>query len=86
MPGKHIKLKESKYIRDIAEIMAAITGPFTKIMLCEHLSKKYPKLYLQELKNIVAGAIQSDKHINKRFKMVTPGRWDLANASPSPAP
>jgi hypothetical protein len=82
MPGRPIKLQESKYIRDLAEIMAANSGPFTKIMLCNLLHKKYPTLYLQELKTIVSGAIQADKFINKRFEMVKPGWWDLANASP----
>jgi hypothetical protein len=58
--------------------MRANPGPFTKIMLCNLLHEKYPKLYLQELKTIVSGAIQADKYINRRFRLVTPGWWDLA--------
>jgi hypothetical protein len=84
MPGRPIKLKESKYIRDLAEIMASNQGPFTKIMLCELLHKKYPKLYLQELKAVISGAIQSDKYINRRFRLVKPGWWDLAEKKPQP--
>jgi hypothetical protein len=78
---RHIKLEESQYIRDIALIMAKGTGPFTRKMLSEALSKIHPTLSIQELRNKVSGAIQDDKYINKRFKVAKPGWWDLAERS-----
>jgi hypothetical protein len=77
MQGKHIKLQESQYIRDIAGIMAAGTGPFTRKMLCEELHKIYPDLSIQELRIEVSGAIQTDRYANKRFKIAKRGWWDL---------
>ena len=75
---KKIKLKETKRIKDIAKIMSAGQGPYTKMMLVIELEKIYPDLYLQELKNLISYAIEEDKHIKKRFRQVKPGWWDLA--------
>ena len=74
---------ESRYIRDIARIMANGTGPFGRKYLAEELQKIHKELSLQEAKNMVSGAIESDKHINKRFKRFIPGGWDLAEKSPN---
>lgn len=70
-------MEESQYIRDIAEIMAKGTGPFTRKMLAEELSKMYPHLRPKEIKLLVSGAIQDDRYINNRFKIVKQSWWDL---------
>jgi hypothetical protein len=77
MQGKRIKLEETQRIRDIANIMAAGTGPWTRKMLCEELSKLYPGLSKQELNIEVSGAIQRDRYANNRFKIAKRGWWDL---------
>lgn len=68
---------ETKMIRDIATIMAKNEGPFTKLMLLEHLSLIYPDKYKQELMNEISGAILTDKSCNQRFISVKTGVWDL---------
>lgn len=75
---KSIEYEETRYIRDMARIMAVGSGPFTKTMLREELRKVYPALSLQELNNIISGAIEIDKYVNNRFKVARPGWWDLA--------
>lgn len=77
---RHIKLKESEYIREVAQIMAAGTGPYTRKMLVEELHKMHEDLSIQEIRLQVSAAIQCDKYINKRFKMAKRGWWDLAAA------
>lgn len=74
---RHIKIEETQMIRDIAGIMAAGAGPFTRKMLAIELHKLYPSLSIQELNNEVSGAIQGDRYINKRFKIAMRGWWDL---------
>lgn len=69
---------ETKLIRDIAEIMAKHQGPFTRKMIAKHLEVIYPAKYHQELMNDVSGAILTDKHCNKRFKVVRTGVWELS--------
>lgn len=69
---------ETKLIRDIANIMAKHQGPFTRKMLAEHLSKLYPGKSYQELMNEISAAIMTDKHCNKRFKVVRTGVWKLS--------
>lgn len=69
--------EESRYIRDLARIMANGTGPFSRKYLAEELKKVHKGLAIQEALNEVSCAIESDKHINKRFKRVIPGGWDL---------
>jgi hypothetical protein len=69
---------ETDLIRELAEIMKANKGPFTKMMLVELLRKRYPGKSIQELKNDIAGAIMIDKYCNKRFVSEKPGWWDLA--------
>lgn len=78
MQGKRIKMEETQRIRDIAQIMAAGTGPWTRKMLCEELHKLYPDLTIQELRIDVSGAIQRDRYANHRFKIAKRGWWDLA--------
>lgn len=70
---------ESEYIRDLARIMANGTGPFSRKYLAEELQKVHKELSIQQALNEVSGAIESDKHINKRFKRRIPGGWDLAD-------
>jgi hypothetical protein len=70
--------RESEYAKDIAAIMAAGGGPFTRSMLAEELEKLYPKLYWQDLMNAVSGVIQLDRLSRKnRFKLAKPGWYDL---------
>lgn len=57
------------------------TGPFSRKYLVEELRKVHKHLSLQEAKNEVSGAIESDKHINKRFKRVIPGGYVLTGAN-----
>jgi hypothetical protein len=75
--------KETDLIRELAEIMKANKGPFTKMMLVELLRKRYPGKSKQELKNDIAGAILTDKYCNRRFESPEPGWWDLAEKSPN---
>lgn len=69
---------ESQMIRDIAQVMAANEGPFTKLKLVSLLSPIYPNKYKQELMNEISSAILIDKHCNQRFKVVRTGVWELA--------
>jgi len=73
---------ESVYIRDLARIMANGTGPFGRKYLAEELKKVHKEFSIQQALNEVSCAIESDKHINRRFKRVIPGGWDLAQKSP----
>lgn len=63
MPGRksNTEYTESKYASDLVRIMRAGTGPYTRSMLANELSKLYPAMYWQELMNEVSGAIQMDK-------------------------
>jgi hypothetical protein len=72
------KIEESQYIRDIEKIMRNGQGPFTRKQLGAELSKLYPSLSTQEISLQVSCAIQDDKMINKRFRFVRTGYWDLA--------
>jgi hypothetical protein len=71
------KLEESEYINQLAGIMAAGNGPYTRKQLALVLHKLHPHLSIQELLNIVSTAINDDKRINNRFKFVSQGWWDL---------
>lgn len=75
---RNSKPTESRYIRDIARIMANGAGPFSRSYLTEELHKIHKHLSIQQLRNEVSCAMESDKHINKRFKRVIPGGWELA--------
>lgn len=77
---KKKKKEESQWVREIAYIMRANTGPFTKLMLIAELEHLHPDLCRQDLKREIECAINEDKYFNKglRFKMVKPGWWDLA--------
>ncbi len=62
MAGRlNTEYKESKYASDLVRIMRAETGPYTRSMLANELSKLYPAMYWQELMNEVSFAIQIDK-------------------------
>jgi hypothetical protein len=76
MLHQYSKKEESHYIRDLARIMKNGEGPFSKAYLVEQLHKMHKNKTVQELKLEVSLAIESDKHINKRFKRVE-GGWDL---------
>lgn len=73
---------ESRYIRDLARIMANGTGPFSRKYLAGELKKIHKHLSPQECSNEVSCAIEADKHINKRFKRVIPGGYMLTEKSP----
>ena len=75
---RHIKLKESQWVIDVEMIMRRGKGPFGRKYLAEELHKMHPHLSIQQIRNEVSGAIQSDRYINKRFKIAKPGWWDLA--------
>jgi hypothetical protein len=75
--GSRYKYEETEIIREIAEIMKANKGPFTKMMLVGYLSHLHPNKYKQELKNEVANAILTDRYCNNRFAPVRVGWWDL---------
>jgi hypothetical protein len=75
--GSRYKYEETDTILEIAEIMANNEGPFTKMMLVEKLSERYPDKYKQELKNEVSNAILTDRYCNNRFAPVRVGWWDL---------
>lgn len=76
---------ESRYIRDLARIMENGAGPFSRKYLAGELQKIYKHLSPQECMIEVSGAIESDKHINKRFKRVVPGGYVLAGTDGSGA-
>jgi ABC-type cobalamin transport system ATPase subunit len=76
--AKKYHYTETKMIRDIATVMSKNQGPFTKLMLVDLLSTIYPDKYKQELMNEISMAILTDKHCNKRFKVVRTGVWELA--------
>ena len=84
------KLKEeSSWILEIAYIMRMHQGLFTKKMLIKEPEHLHPKLYHQDLKREIEGAISDDKYYNKnhRFKQVRPGWWDLTKReTKSPGP
>lgn len=77
MGGRKYNYEETQTIRDLAYIMAAGEGPFTKRMLVEKLSEFYPERYHQELMNEISTAILIDKGCNNRFISVKQGWWDL---------
>lgn len=71
--------KESIYADDLARIMAAGTGPYTRSMLAEELGKLHPDKYKQELLNEVSFAIQQDRWSKRnRFKTVRHGWYGLS--------
>jgi len=81
MPGRNPKyeFKESPYARDLVKIMRAGTGPYTRSMLAKELSKRYPRMYWQDLMNEVGSALQLDKWSKaNRFKLVKKGWYDLS--------
>lgn len=66
---------ESVYAPDLAAIMAAGTGPFTRSMLAEKLGELHPSLYWQQLMNEVSSALQQDKWSKaNRFKVAQKGK------------
>lgn len=70
---------ESIYADDIANIMAAGPGPFTRSMLATELAKLYPAMYWQDLMNEVSSAIQQDRWSKtNRFKVVRHGWYGLS--------
>ena len=80
MPGRksNTEYTESKYASDLVRIMRAGTGPYTRSMLANELSKLYPAMYWQELMNEVSGALLMDRLSRKnRFMIVRKGWYDL---------
>jgi hypothetical protein len=81
MPGRksNTEYKPSPYAADIAKILEASPGPFTRKMIAEKLGKDYPYMYRQDLMNIVSGAMLMDK-LSKagRFQVVKKGWYGLA--------
>jgi hypothetical protein len=74
---------ESQYIKDLARIMEnGGKGPFSRKYLAGELQKIYKSLSIQECNIEVSSAIESDKHINKRFKRIIPGGYVLAEKNP----
>jgi hypothetical protein len=70
--------RESHYAKDLAKIMQAGKGPFTRTMLAEELGKLHPDLYWQELMREVSGAMLMDKLSKGRFQVVKKGWYGLA--------
>jgi hypothetical protein len=78
--SRKTQYKESSYAADLVKIMKAGQGPFTRTMLAEGLSLKYPDLAWQELMNEISSAIQMDRLAKKnRFRLVRHGWYDLPN-------
>jgi hypothetical protein len=73
----HLKLEESEYIHQVAGIMAAGTGPYTRKQLALILHRLHPELSMQELLNVVSTAINDDKRLKQKFKFVSRGWWNL---------
>lgn len=70
---------ESKYANDLAKIMGASPGPFTRSMLAKELANLHPQLCWQDLMNEVSGAIQQDRWAKtNRFKSTRHGWYELS--------
>jgi len=73
------EFRESIYAQDLVQIMKAGSGPYTRKMLAQELSKLYPQMYWQDLMNEVSSAIQLDRWSQaNRFRAVKKGWYDLA--------
>lgn len=76
---RNTEYKESQYATDLVKIMKAGTGPYTRKMLAEALSEKYPDISRQELMNEVSSAIYQDRWTKKnRFVTVKHGWYYLS--------
>jgi hypothetical protein len=65
------------WIEEIAKIMATGQGPFTRKMIAEKLIEIHPLSYREGMLYISC-AIEKDKHLERKFKSLKPGNWDLA--------
>lgn len=55
----------------------AAGGPFTRKMIAKVMIKTHPLSYRESML-YVSYAIEKDKSLERKFKSVTPGNWDLA--------
>lgn len=71
------KYQESQWIREIAYIMRANQGPFTRKQLAYELLLIHPDVDIRSLLNEVSSALLLDKSCNERFKVVEGRKYDL---------
>lgn len=64
------------WIGEIEKIMADGGGPFTRKMIAAKLIESHPLSYREGMLH-VSVAIEKDKYLERKFKSVTPGNWDL---------